>query len=273
MLAEWFQYLTTPCPKHLRALGYPQEIIATQARYRRCKEAWRPHLENTKAFILESAAAAKGSRTAVVLGSGVLLDVPLAELSQCFEQVILVDIVHLPWVKRHGLRYPNVRFHELDVTGVCELLFDQVKQVKRGQGSKLKLPEMLPKPLTQSLGVSSIDFLVSVNLLSQLPILLCAFLERRCSTYSDHDLEVFSEALIANHLLWLKSSTEQVCLITDLQRRTYGASGDETERENLVCGDILPQPDCDWIWNVALHPEQHPQMDFRNKVGAFQILR
>lgn len=273
MLAEWFQYLTTPCPKHLRALGYPQEIIATQARYRRCKEAWRPHLENTKAFILESASSVKGSGTAVVLGSGMLLDVPLAELAQRFEQVILVDIVHLPWVKRQGKRYSNVRFHALDVTGVCEVLFNQVKQVRSGQGPAPKLPQMLPKPLPQSLGVSSVDFLVSVNLLSQLPILPCAFLERRCPAYSDDDLEVFSEALIANHLLWLKSNSDQVCLIMDLQRRTYGASGEETERENLVGGDVLPQPDRDWIWEVAPHPERHPQMDFRHKVGGFQNLR
>ena len=266
MLFEWLQYLATPCPKHLRAMGYPQEIIATQARYQRCREAWRPHLENTKAFILESAAAARGNRIAVVLGSGMLLDVPLAELSQGFAQVILVDILHLPWVKRRARRYPNVRFLELDVTGTCEILFDQVKRIRPGQGALPGLPNLLPEPLPQSLGVPSIDFLASVNLLSQLPILPQAFLEGRCPAYSDEELQVFSHALIENHLAWLKASAVHVCVTADKERVLSNSKGDVIEREDALFGVELPAEDRSWIWRVAPQAEWRGDRQMENRV-------
>ena len=268
MLVEWLQYLATPCPKHLRAMGYPQEIIATQARYRRCREAWRPHLENTKAFILESAAAAQRKGTAVVLGSGMLLDVPLAELSHRFEQVILVDILHLPWVKLRASRYPNVRSQELDVTGLCEPLFRQVEQARSGQAASAILPEVCPEPLSRSLGVASIDFLVSVNLLSQLPIMPRAYLERNCPGLSEGDFETFAQRLLADHLSLLKESAEGVCLITDLERRICEASGNMVESETAIPAQKLPEPDREWIWDISPRPESYKEYDVRHRVGG-----
>jgi hypothetical protein len=273
MLAEWFLYLTARCPKHLRALGYPQEIIATQARYRRCKAAWRPHLESSRSLILECAARARGRQCAVILGSGVLLDIPLAELSRQFERVELVDILHLPWVKRHGLRYPNVHFHALDVTGVCEALYAHSEQAGEGQGTTSRLPQVLPDLLTRSLGIGGIDFLASVNLLSQLPLVPCAFLEKRCDEYSARDYEIFSRALIANHLLWLKNNAERVCLITDLERAIHNNLGEEVDREDALYGVSLPEPDRVWNWNIAPRPEVHPQRDLQHRVGGYLNLR
>lgn len=269
MLFEWLQYLTTPCAKHLRALGYPQEIIATQARYRRCKAAWRPHLDNTKATILESAAAARGNSCAVILGSGSLLDVPLAELSQGFKEVILVDILHLPWVKRRGLRYPNVRFHAMDVTGVCETLVGEIERERMGQGRRPKLPQVLPAPLADSLEVAAIDFLASVNLLSQLPIVPCAYLEKHCPACSDAERESFARALIRNHLLWLKASAEQVCLITDLERVICDLEGCEVQREGALPGATLTDPQREWHWDISPCPEAYPEHSVRHHVAGF----
>ncbi len=274
MLAEWFQYLTTPCPSFLRALGYPQQIIATQARYRRCKKAWRPHLEHTKSVILESALGSAGTKRAVILGSGSLLDIPLAGLSHRFDQVELVDILHLPWVKRHALRYPNVRFHTLDVTGVCRPVFDQVAQAKRnGNGIsdpvKPRLPQAYPIPLSQSLGLGQVDFLASVNLLSQLPLIPVAFLEKRGELQCSDEGVSFSRALITNHLLWIKAGAERTCLITDLERRVCSLSGEEMMREDALHGVALPEPDREWIWDIAPHPEINANHDFLHRVGGF----
>lgn len=274
MLAEWFQYLTTPCPGFLRALGYPQQIIATQARYRRCKKAWRPHLEHTKSVILESALESTGTKRAVILGSGSLLDIPLAGLSHRFDQVELVDILHLPWVKRHALRYPNVRFHTLDVTGVCQPFFDQVAHLNpSGNGAadpvEPRLPQAYPKPLSQSLNFGQVDFLASVNLLSQLPMMPMAFLEKRGQPHCSDEGMSFSRALITNHLLWIKASSERTCLITDLERRVCNLSGEEMVREDALYGVALSEPDREWIWDIAPHPEINSHQDFRHRVGGF----
>ncbi len=80
MLAEWFRHLTTPCPRPLRDMGYLKELIAMDARHRRCREAWVSHLEACKNVILDAALdVTRGvpRRKAVVLGSGLLLDIPI----------------------------------------------------------------------------------------------------------------------------------------------------------------------------------------------------
>ena len=46
MLAEWFKHLTLPCPAPLRDMGYAREMIAIEARHKRCHVAWAPHLEH-----------------------------------------------------------------------------------------------------------------------------------------------------------------------------------------------------------------------------------
>lgn len=249
MLAEWFQYLLTPCPKHLRKMGYPQEIIATQARYRRCKAAWRPHLENSKQALLESAEMASGRGQAVILGSGVLLDVPLADLARRFEKVVLIDIVHLPWVRRHALRYPNVSFLAIDVTDSAHLLYDLLQRDRSAGGSQRSLLRQLRKPLFKDLG--AIDFLASVNLLSQLPVLPLAYLAKREPGVRETKHTAFARTLIENHLLWLKASAEKVCLITDLERVTYDADGREAAREGALYGVKLPDATREWVWEVA----------------------
>ncbi len=44
-------------------------------------------------------AGLRQKRTAVVLGSGLLRDVPIEELSENFDTVVLVDLVHLASVR------------------------------------------------------------------------------------------------------------------------------------------------------------------------------
>ncbi len=118
MLAECLTFLTTPCPWRLRRLGYLGQVIGTQSRFRRCRSAWAPHLENCRRTILEAARSVADRRKATVLGSGLLLDVPLAELAATFKEVALVDVLHMRSARRAAARFPNVRLVEADVSGV-----------------------------------------------------------------------------------------------------------------------------------------------------------
>ena len=105
----WLDYLAVPVPRHVRRMGYVREPRALRARGDRCRGAWRPHLERTRALILEAAAHCEQSRSALVISSGLLLDIPLEELSRQFESVVLVDIVHVWSVHRQDWRFSNVR--------------------------------------------------------------------------------------------------------------------------------------------------------------------
>ena len=91
--------------KLLRKLGFFLDSEGILNRYYREKGAWDSHLENTKKAILQSAES-KGKNIAVVLGSGWLLDVPLAELAEMFGKVYLV-ILFIQ--SKLNIRYQNLK--------------------------------------------------------------------------------------------------------------------------------------------------------------------
>lgn len=235
MLGEWITYLTTPCPRHVRDMGYLRDLIGVEARYRRCRQAWAGHLENTRAAILESAAACRGRRRAVVLGSGPLYDVPLGELSARFEEVVLVDIVHL----RHPRRPPNVRSESRDLSGVARDLHAWVGRRRDG----------FPPVPRADLPVAGADLVVSCNLLSQLPQLPLEYAGR-----DGEGAEAFARALIANHLEALGRCEGTVCLITDTERLIH--DGERViDREDSLHGVVLPASRREWTWDIAPPPE------------------
>ena len=80
MLPEWLDnWLTWPA-LHLREMGYLRELYGIRRRRRQWRRAWEPHCGQTRQLILSAAQRCPRRRKAVVLGSGWLHDVPLAEL-------------------------------------------------------------------------------------------------------------------------------------------------------------------------------------------------
>jgi hypothetical protein len=159
MLLDLITHLTTSCSPFVRRLGYLDEAISMRRRSRRNRTAWRPHIDNTRRFILAVAEKVQNTSKVVVLGSGLLLDVPLAELSKMFREVVLMDIVCLPEVRRQIREYGKVSFIEHDVTNIAEHLY-----ANRQQG----IPE-LPKVVPASSEFNKdAGLVISLNILSQL---------------------------------------------------------------------------------------------------------
>ncbi|MFA5081700.1 MAG: hypothetical protein WC474_04040 [Hydrogenophilaceae bacterium] len=230
MLAEALAWLLTPVPATARRLGHLAESIAIAARHRRCRAAWAPHLAASRQTLLESARAAPGHRVALVLGSGHLLDVPLAELAELFESVWLVDIVQ-PWSSRLAARrYANVRLIELDLTECLH-----------------RLPEPPPLP-SIFLDEPAIDWVASVSLLSQLANPPRRWLQ---TNRPDLDAELYGKALMARHLEWLASFRVPVCLLADIEQTRLDTRGEIAERQDyrpLLAGW---QINAEWRWNLA----------------------
>ena len=252
MLGEWFTYLTTPCPRYLREMGYLRELVGIRSRYRRCRGPWANHLENCRKLIIEAAAACHRRRRAVILGSGYLHDVPLAELSGLFDQVTLVDLVHPRAARRLARRYPNVGFVEHDLTGVLRALHFVVEE-----GG-----EALPRPGLGALPGDGADLVVSANLLSQLPLLPRKYLERH--GYSE-GIGDFSRALVQCHLSDLAAFPGIACLIADIERLTV-EDDEVVASEDPLYGVPLPYRGREWIWNIAPRPEADRRRDFRHRV-------
>lgn len=255
MLLEWLESLATPCPRDVRDLGYRTELIAIGARQRRCRAAWADHIARSRGAILDAIRLAKRRRTAVVLGSGRLLDVPLAELARDFERVILVDALH-PWISRlHARRYANVELQTADVTGTIATL------------NRLEPGDTLPA--TRRLALfddPDVDLVVSLNLLSQLGVLPAQWIERRLGENSAPTAEAFAASLTRSHLDDLARCAAAVCLITDIEAQYIGPDGTTIDRHSSIY-DVLPPPSMtEWIWPIAPAPEDHPTISEQRRV-------
>lgn len=244
MLAEALAWLFTPASSSARKTGHLSESIAIVARERRCRVVWAPHLAASRAALLASARRASKRRTALVLGSGPLLDVPLAELSAMFERVWLVDMVH-PWRARWEVRHlANVRLIEHDVT--------------ESLGAAIGRPERF-------LDEADIDWVASVNLLSQLanPDICCRGM---CAS----ETEIRGHELMVQHLAYLARFRAPVCLLTDVEQVAVDAAvglQESTDFRPLLAGW---QVCAEWRWDIAPPGELAGGLSRYHRVGALE---
>ena len=77
MILEALTWTLTPCDRAARRLGYLHAAIGLQSRAARCREAWREHRARARQAVRVSLQQCSGRRTALVLGSGLLGEIPL----------------------------------------------------------------------------------------------------------------------------------------------------------------------------------------------------
>lgn len=260
MLAEWLTHLTTPCPEPYRELGYLRELIAIKYRHQRCKTAWAPHLANCKALISEEVHKAFINKSAVVLGSGLLLDIPIDKLANHFETVYLVDICHLRETRNQAKAYPNIQFIEADISGVITSLMDWER------GSKLTTP------LSHLDILADADYVVSANLLTQLPLIPLEFLEKHNPDLSDDERHSFARNIIRHHLQMLSALSCPVTIITETLRVMADRHSNIQEVDPLY-GQSSPQARQEWDWHLAPRPELGRNTDLRLRVAGITDLK
>lgn len=254
MLLEAIQYLTTPCPRPYRAMGYLHELIATGARARRCRAAWQPHLDKTRAVISDAVAKSGGNTKAVVLGAGMLGDIPLDRLAQKFATVVLADVCFSKQTRRVVWRHPHIELLHTDITGVAGA-------VHRGE---IPVPGLPAAP-----SLADADLVVSANVVSQLPLIPLKVLRRKLPQPDDAALQAFAQGIVRAHLEWLKTCPGTVCLISEVERRFIDAEniiGHEDPLWGVVlepAGAIATQ---EWFWDIAPKPEAAPDYAIRNRV-------
>jgi hypothetical protein len=237
MILELAEYLLTPCSRAFRRVGYLRGQLGIKVRYRQCRVAWRPHLELTKVAILSAAQECAQRRKCLILGSGRLLDVPLHRLSQMFREVILVDAVHPLIAYATAVWYRNVRLVRADVTETAEELTRVAKR------PDLPLPQATP---CQFCDDQEIDYVASVNLMSQLSYLPGLYLEKE--NRPEEDVEQYSRSLMTAHLEYLQRLPGIVSLITDVEKLVLDKNGKVIERIDILHGVKLPWTGEQWTW-------------------------
>jgi hypothetical protein len=201
-------------------------------------------------------------RKAIVLGSGPLLDVPLAELAAEFGEVVLVDVVHplgIGWKRR----FKNVRTMTADITGVAETVFQVARK------ATVSLPRAEPNLFCDD---GDADLVVSVNLLSQLPYLPVEYLTR-IGEHSTEAIESFARDLVAAHLGYLRRVPGVAALVADIEAQTVDAKGTVVGREDTLYGTPPPKGDEEWIWRLAPRPEAHRNYSYHRRVVGIVDLK
>jgi hypothetical protein len=262
MILEFLRHTFLPSPKIIKDLGYVREILAIEARYKRNKESWQPHLDNTKRNILQVAKSLTKHRKCVIFGSGLLLDIPLLELSGMFNQIDLVDVVHLPDVERYATTLGNVHCIQHDCTEYVGRLHSFIQTLPRKVTSSL--PEVeLPGLYLDS---TEIDLVISCNILSQLSLIPYNFIAKSVAV-PESVINRASMQLVKQHLAYLESFIgADVLLISDIERRTYTSDGVCVERESALEGITLPNEIEEWDWHIAPRPELFRDKDVVHRV-------
>lgn len=266
MLNEMWLWLRAQCDKPARQLGHLSEAIALDARAKRQQALWQTHLHNSRQAILRVAAQCSRTRCAVILGSGSCHDVPVAELAAQFDQVLLVDIVHLPLVHARIKPFPNVQLLQQDLTGMVAMLAACHGRVDAETLASWSLP--LPAVLQRA----DIDFVASVNLLSQLPVKPIEYLQRHATTLSLQDMNGFAWRLLRAHVDALRQLRVPVCLVSDDIQRTWNHRQELIEHIALLdtlglAGKVFER----WQWPVAPPGELPDGHHAEHDVAAVQL--
>lgn len=247
MLLDIARFVFTPCPKHVRAMGYLSEQIAIKNRFDRVKDAWKPHCDRTKHLILDAARLCPQRRKAVLFGSGMLLDIPLDSLCEMFQEVILVDVVHPPF---KGFFHRNLTKVAWDVTGTAQAVYHLADHADK------ELPKSRPERFCDD---PEVDLVASVNLLSQLPYIPCTYMVAR-KNRPDPLITAFGKQLIEAHVEYLTRLPGVVALICDLKRRTLDRNGKLVESLDALYGVQLPWKGEEWLWDLAPAPRSKPRV-------------
>lgn len=250
MIIELLENLLTPCPRALRQVGYLRGQIGIKVRHRQCHRAWKPHLVKTRQCIREAIELCPQRRKAVIFGSGLLLDVPLAELSRQFREVVLVDAVHPLKAYLAKLWYRNVTLLRMDITGAS------LELPKIANRPNAPLPRATPTVFCDD---PEIDYVASVNLISQLPYLPTLYLERHAAR-PEGEILAFARHLVTSHLDYLSRLPGVVTLITDVEKLQVNAAGSIVERFDILYGVDLPWQGDEWIWEHV--PVKHLSSEF-----------
>jgi hypothetical protein len=257
MILELLEYLMSSCSKTGRSMGFLSSSLKVRARFRRCRSAWAPHIRQTRQVILETAGRCVNRRKAVVLGAGLLHDIPLKELSELFDEVVLVDIVH-PWLSRIAARrFRNVSQISVDITGIME----ELRRIAHVPDEPM--PVSHPMLLVDD---PRLDLTLSVNLLSQLPHAPGKYLEGR---RDEPTIAVFLKHLVEAHLDYLCRLPGHTALITDTAVRYMARDEPGEEKSDPLYGVKLPPAEFTWEWHLAPSPEIGRGIDMFTTVAAY----
>ena len=246
-------------------MGLIEDQEGIMRRYLAEKGGQNNHLANSKNFIIESLKDS-GAKKVAILGSGWLLDVSVSFLAEKIETVYFIDIRHPKAITYKYRKQENFKFIEMDLSGD---LLSQVytilnQKVIPTSSELLKMLEFKPLKLP-----FSVDFTVSLNLLSQLDTLIIDYIEKVLGKPLENVQEI-RQAIQKQHLDML--SPDCSCLITDIEEINLTSDLTTIESKPLIFAKL---PDGtlqeEWVWKFDTKMTYHSGCITYFKVKAVKI--
>jgi hypothetical protein len=233
-------------------MGYLHQAIGIDARHARHRNAWRPHLENSQAFILKAAQSCKRRRKAVLMGAATLHDLPVKALADMFDEVVLADLFHLWSTRWLAFTNKNITLKVCDLTASLETIYSG--------------DTIVHEPV-EFLDDDGVDFVISANIASQLPLIPLDWLNNHFNIDAG-ERQKFGEEIISTHFDYLEKFRASTCLICDAERITLDENDKELSRQSALF-DVSPAlPQASWEWDIAPYGELNRQQATRHIVNA-----
>lgn len=223
-------------------LGYNHYHKRMFDRYLREKEGWTIHNEKTKKFISDNLPSGIINSVAV-LGSGWLIDVPIDFLLSRCNKIYLVDIKHPNQIKHKFRNNKKVVFIEKDLNGD---LLQQLNSKMKFLNKTVKFPlnEILTNGFSDD-GFSDADFLISVNLLSQLSHPITDFLSKY-KLFTEEELSDLTKRNQQSHINCLMK--KQSIIISDFEEKRIDKNGDCSVHPIVLAELPKGKTECQWEW-------------------------
>lgn len=236
MLLEWIEYLRTRSNKLAKDWGYTYQNVSLNFRSRRCRKAWRSHVEQSHQLVCEQLAVVK-PKSVLILGSGLLLEIPIeALLVQC-EKIYLVDLVHSAKIRRLARKHAQIELIEKDISSILGFL-------KKGQAPFLM--KSIPWDLLPAWNLPEVDWVISANLMSQIPLIISETLPMTPTVYRD-----FARKLRDEHVRRALSQGKHVLLFADFETLYKSRDGELLKKEDYKVDLGSLKFLKEWEWEIS----------------------
>lgn len=244
----------------LSRMGYYSYQNGLIYRHLNQEGGWDEHLSHCRTYILEAMEHFKPGKV-TILGSGWLLDLPLAEIVEKTGEVMLVDIIHPPEVVRQVAEFRNVELIEDDVSGG---LIEEVWTRTRGYSflTKMRSLDGIRVPVYKP-GFDP-GMVISLNLLTQLEVLPLELINKR-SKISEEEIAAFRKTVQENHLNFL--SGYRSVMISDVEEVHTSNDGSVAGIPTLFARVPDGSRREDWTWNFDLKGS-----DFYNSRSVMKVM-
>lgn len=224
------------------------------------KGGWDEHLIHCRSFVLKAMDLYKPEKV-TILGSGWLLDLPLAEMIEKTNKISLLDIVHPPEVIKQAGDLEKVELADVDITGgLIEEVWKNLARHsyfnKLNSLEGIKIPEYKPE--------SDPGLIISLNILTQLETLPVEFLKKK-SKVSENEFLRFRSEIQKKHVDFLKKYKS--VLITDYAEIITDNKGKTDNVKTLLTDIPSGKYREEWTWNFDLK-----KADFYNRVSVMKVV-